>query len=214
MRETQSNAYRPGNALHGPITIALLVPCIPTSWSQGVSRPSEIEVEDYTKRAAVVGFEWVDQPVNQILLLRSAHAFCAIRFLSYRRANDSRSPTAFDTGDASQFAIYEISELALNGAAVLPGPVASKELDYRGMRGLGRLAFGVGDADIRCGGDKYSWMFPTGLLLKEEQADVSIAPTNWTNLNEVRDHSKLRWYQRDAQLQRARIVIPMENLPP
>jgi len=38
------------------VGIALLVLCVPTSWSDAASRPSQIATEeDYIKRAAVVG---------------------------------------------------------------------------------------------------------------------------------------------------------------
>lgn len=77
------------------------------------------------------------------------------------------------------------------------------------------MAFGVGNSDIRCGRDKYSWLFPTGLLLKKDQGYVSVAPTNWTSFNDVRlDNPKLRWYQRAPQQQRPFVVIPIEDLPP
>lgn len=183
--------------------------------AQLASRPPVTQVADYIKDSTLVGFEWIDQPLNRILLLRSRHITCAIRFLSYRRSNDARPPTSFDTGDASQFAVYEVAELSSNGSEILVGAVTRRELDYHGLRGLGRLAFGIGDNDIRCGRDKYSWLFPTGLLLKKDQSDVLVAPTNWTNFNDVRlDNPKLRWYQRDPHLQRPFIVIPMEELPP
>lgn len=181
--------------------------------AQPASRPPVKQVEEVIKVAAVVGFEWVDQPLNRILLLRGSRASCAIRFLSYRLDNDARQPTSFDTGEASQFAVYEVAELTADGTEI--GLAIRRELDFRGLRGLGRLAFSRGDDEIRCGRDKYSWLFPTGLLLKENQGDVSVAPTNWTDFKDVRlDNQKLRWYKRDPQLQRPFITIPAEELPP
>ncbi len=183
--------------------------------AHSANRPTNGEIEDYIKGAALIGFESVYQPLNRILLLRSSRTICAIRFLSYSRGPDARRATPYDTGDASEFAAYEMTELTFKGAEVLLGPVIHKELDYRGMRGLGRLAFGVGNNHIRCGGNKYSWLFPTGILLKEEHVEVSIAPTNWENFNNVRLNSpKLRWYQRDPQLERPFTVIPIGDLPP
>lgn len=150
--------------------------------------------------------------MNSILLIRNERATCAIRFLSYRRANDARPPTSFDTGDASRFAVYEIAEF-IHGPERAIEPVMRKELDYRGLRGLGRLAFNVGNNTISCGRHKYSWMFPTGLLIKKEQSDTFVAPTNWTSFDELRvDHPGLHWYQRDAQTKRAVIMLPKEEL--
>lgn len=194
------------------IELMLALPLVAVA--QSASRPSATKIEDYIKQSALVGFEWVDQPLNRVLLLHNNRTTCAIRFLSYRRAKDGRPPTSFDTGDASQFAVYEVAELTFNGSEMLIGAVIRRELDYRGLRGLGRLAFGVGDSDIRCGREKYSWLFPTGLLLKRDQSGVSVAPTNWTSFNDVRfDNPKLRWYQRDPHLQRPFIVIATEELP-
>lgn len=172
---------------------------------------SEVEIEEHIKRSALVGFEWVFQPLNRIILVRGRHSFCAIRFFSYRRANDNRPVTSFDTGEASEFAVYEVSELTIKGTEVVPSQAARKELDYRGMRGVGRLAFHRGDTEIRCGHDKYSWIFPTGIRLK---SDTSIAPTNWTSYGEIRlNHPKLHWYHRDERLQRPMILISQEDLP-
>jgi len=182
--------------------------------AQSASRPDIAQVEDYIKHSALVGFEWVDQPLSRILLLRNSRTTCLIRFISYHRANDSRPPTSFNTGEASQFAVYEVAQLTVHRSGIVVGPTIRKELSYRGLRGLGRLAFDVGDSDIRCGRERYSWLFPTGLLLKEEQNDVLIAPTNWQSFNDVRlNNPKLRWYQRDQQMQRSIIIIPMEDLP-
>lgn len=195
------------------VGILLALPLVAAA--QAASRPSATHVEDYIKGSAVVGFEWVDLPLNRILLPHRNRTTCMIRFLSYRRANDARPQSSFDTGDASQFAVYEVAELTFNGSEILIGPVIRRELDYRGLRGLGRFAFGVGDNDIRCGRDKFSWLYPTGLLLKKDQSDVSVAPTNWTSFNDIRlDSPRLRWYQRDPQLQRPFIVIRTQELPP
>jgi hypothetical protein len=191
-----------------------LIALAPLAASQATSRPSEAKVEEYIKRSALIGFEWVDQPLNRILLLRDRSGICAIRFVSYRRADDARSATSFDTGDASQFAVYETSQLTPSGSQTLPGPIVRRELDYRGMTGLGRLAFGVGNDDVRCGQRRYSWVYPTGILLKKEHDDVSFAPTNWTSFEKVRlDDPKLRWHQRDPQLQRPFLIVPVDDLP-
>ena len=194
---------------------SILVSHVQVATAQLASRPSVAEVEDYIKRSVLVGFEWVDQPLNRILLLRSDKAMCAIRFLSYRRNNDARVPTSFDTGDANQFATYEISEFVIAGSEVRPGPVVRKKLDYRGMRGIGRLAFHVGKTSIKCGRERYPWSFPTGVGLPRNRQGPAIAPTNWMGFDEVRiDHPKLRWYEVDPQLQRPFIAIPLEELPP
>lgn len=183
--------------------------------AQVESGPSKAEIEGYLKnQSALVGFEWAFQPLDRIILVKGPRSFCAIRFLSYRRANDGRPATSFDTGEASEFAIYEVSELAVKGMEVVHGPAVRRELDYRGMRGVGRLAFHIGDTELRCGRDKYSWIFPTGIRLKEIHADTSIAPTSWTSYGEILlDHPNLHWYQRDEKLQRPMIIVPQEDLP-
>jgi hypothetical protein len=189
--------------------------CASAAVADDASRPPEAQVEQYLQRAALVGFGWVDQPLNRIVLVRGPRATCAIRFVSYRRANDARPSTSFDTGDASEFATYEVSELRLSGAVPNPGPVARKALNYRGLRGVGRLAFRTGNTDLHCGRERYTWMYPTGLMLKDSKGGAAIAPTNWTDFSAVRmDHPKLRWFQADQELSRPMLVLPLDELPP
>jgi hypothetical protein len=213
--DVQISVSQPVSARNGFVGVALLAFCSQIVWSQNVSRPPEAEVEVYLQRAALVGFEWVDQSLNRIILLRDAHAVCAVRFLSYGRDNDVRPSTSFDTGDATQTAAYEAFLMPFGEAKNSAGPVVRRELDYRGLRGIGRLAFRTGNTTVRCGQGEYSWVFPTGVRLNERQDHVSFAPTNWTAFDEIRlDHPKLRWYQRDPKRQREFVVIPQEELPP
>ena len=193
---------------------APMVALVPIAGAQTASRPQTTQVESYIKGAAVVGFEWVDQPLNRFLLLRSDRSICAIRFLSYHRSNNARPPTSFDTGDASESAVYEISEITLNGAELVFGPVERKKLTYRGMRGLGRLAITVGETDIKCGRDRYPWSFPTGVGWRRGELGPTIAPTNWASFDQIHiNHPKLRWYEIDPQSRRPFVVIPLSDLP-
>lgn len=41
----------------------------------------------------IVGFSWVDLPLNQILLLNHKESFCAIKFNSFKRLYDSKEAT-------------------------------------------------------------------------------------------------------------------------
>src|SRR5690606_12529196 len=111
--------------------LSLLMVNPQTAAASPASRPSEAEVERHIQRSALIGFEWVDQPLDRIMLLRSGNSLCAVRFTSYHRADDARSPTAFDTGDASRYASYEISELVVSGPETRMGPAVRKELDDR-----------------------------------------------------------------------------------
>lgn len=182
---------------------------------QSTSRPPEAAVERLMNGSALVGFSWVDQPQNRILLIQNKRSTCAIRFVSYHRADNARPATSFDTGDAGRFAEYEVAEISQSGTAALIGAVERKELADRGLRGLGRIAFQAGDNQIRCGGEKYSWLFPTGLFWRKDQSDLMVAPTNWSNFNDVRlTHSKVQWFRRDPEQGRPFIVIPMEELAP
>jgi hypothetical protein len=76
------------------------------------------------------------------------------------------------------------------------------ELNKRPLRGIGRLAFQTGETNVRCGGFKLRWLYPTQVSFDSETrlADhgIELAPTRWTSIDAVQpDDPQLQWFRLD-----------------
>lgn len=66
-----------------------------------VSSPGREEVEKLIVDNTIVGFSWVSQPKNKILLIRNGTIRCAIKYLSFSRGHDEKQNSIFKAGSES-----------------------------------------------------------------------------------------------------------------
>lgn len=164
---------------------------------QSVSRPNVAVVEDIVGTQAIVGFEWVDQPLGRIVLIKTPRSICAVRFISFSR----------DDGIAQ--ARYDVATISSNGLA--QQKIVSRRLTDEGMLGFGHWAWRRGDHEILCGASRISWMFPTGVALI---GPIEVAPTAWTEFEQVNvNELELGWHHLDSSQTREFILIPVTSLP-
>lgn len=164
---------------------------------QSVSRPDVAVVEDVVETRVIVGFEWIDQPLGRIVLIKTPRSACAVRFISFSR------------DDGSTQAHYDVATISSNGLA--QKKIASRRLSDEGMVGFGHWAWRRGDHEIRCGTSRIPWMFPTGVALI---GSIEVAPTAWTEFEQVNvKEPKLGWYRLDSSQTRAFFLIPVTDLP-
>lgn len=166
----------------------------------GIGMAEDIEESKLRMHALVTWYD-ASAPLGKILLTRKDARVCAIRFKEYRRGNDAKTPTLFSSGEESVYAKYE---------CFCPGEgsrgfsnVTNGELSKGPLRGIGRLAFQTGEANVKCGGVKLPWSYPTrvsfqiyGTRLGDH--GIELAPTRWTDINEINlSDARLHWFRYD-----------------
>lgn len=185
-----------------------------TSSASVIADSERLNAEQVLQRlqtSAIVSFETVDQPLGRVLLIRGRNKVCALRFVSIRRLNDQREPTMFDSGDATSIAEYEFAEQNSESGENFSDP-DSRMLQYKGLRGIGHFSFRVGSDRIKCGVDELLWIYPTRILLQNDE--ISVAPTGWQRIGDVQlRNPKVTWYHRDPTTRRSRLFLPIETLP-
>ena len=139
---------------------------------------------------AIVGFSWIDQPLNRIVLIRTKRDLCAIRYLSFSRGHDSKNETAFTSGDESLFAEAEFYSKA-------KGTVIHLHLSHRPTSGFGKLILlNRSKSYIVCGKKRLLWEYPTATSLLSADPDVSLTSTQLSAFDKIRfDDPTLRWFQ-------------------
>ena len=156
----------------------------------------------------------IGAPVGRFLLVRKDSDLCGIRFTECHRGRDARPPTVFSSGEESLDAKYECVCQGQSGGGF--GPLTRGEVNKRASWGIGRLAFGGGDINVRCGRFELVWMYPTRVSFQAEGArlgdyGIEMAPTRWSTIGEVnvRD-ARLRWFRYDES--RKVTWIPADDL--
>lgn len=155
-----------------------------------VSRPNVDVVEKIIVKNAIVGFSWVDQPLNKILLIKNGKNNCAIKYLSFSRGNDSKKETAFNSGEESFYGeadFYSNSKKKINRL----------KLKRVQTTGIGKLIlFSHNNNYIFCGNEKLIWEYPTATSLLSDGGDVSLAVTRLDDFNKINfEDRNLEWFK-------------------
>jgi hypothetical protein len=192
-------------------SIAILVGAIMLAFGIGMAEDVD---ESRLRTHALVTWYDVGAPLGRFLLLRKDSSLCAIRFTEFHRGNDAKSPTVFSSGEESLDAKYECFCQSDRGGGF--GGATLGRVDKRASWGIGRFAFSSGDTNIRCGGFKLPWMYPTRVSFhidgtKLGDQGIELAPTRWSAINEVNvTDAKLRWFRYDEN--RKVTYIPIGDL--
>lgn len=161
-----------------------------------VSRPDLSVVEDLIAENAIVGFSWVDQPINKILLIKNGKHSCAIKYSSYSRLNDKRKSTVFRSGDETFFASADYM--------LMPNKrIKHLELKKSPLYGIGKLAYSPSNDSIRCGRAELFWSYPTGTFLWSDDVDTRLSPTSLQSFDEINfSDPDLEWfgYEEDRKI--------------
>lgn len=178
--------------------------------TKDIDRPAIDEVLKSIKENTIIGFSWIDAPLNKITLIRDDSSICAIRFISYGRGGDKESATSFSSGDESFFAEYEIystppSENSSVGNRQVM--IHKNKVNKGSTFGIGKLAFGGGNSTIKCGHSKFFWSFPTGVFITEKNKAMKFSPTKLSDFNLVNLESiNIIWYGYEEN--RKMLLIP------
>lgn len=172
------------------------------------SRPNADEVEKIIKKKSLIGFEWVDQPINKILLIKQGGNYCAIKFLSYSRARDKREPTIFSANEES----FSGNAVFVESKKGKPGKAKELRLTRKSPIGIAKIAYSSSNDILRCGKSRLMWLYPTGMVSLSVNPKASFAPTANEDFNELNFNStNLRWYSYDES--RKMELIPISELP-
>lgn len=150
--------------------------------SSVVDRPA-IEVVEATIRAhAIIGFSWIDQPLNKIVLIRTRDDLCAIKYLAFSKGREQRSEDG---------PFYAEAELYSRST----GTVRRLHLSQLPFRGFHPFVFGGGKPYFPCGHERLIWRYPTGTFISPG-SDVSLASTRLEDFSQIdfQDPS-LQWFR-------------------
>ena len=145
----------------------------------------------------------VGAPIGKILLMRKESNLCAVKFTSATRGNDKTRSTTFDSGDESFFGEYDWQQLSLlENQTVTLGPSGHRRLTQKALKGIGRLAFQLGDTTVKCGSFALTWGYPTSVSLyagaRRGNQGIEMAPTRWSDFRDVSlGDPNLKWYGYD-----------------
>jgi hypothetical protein len=179
----------------------------------GVGVAGEID-EAKLKTHALVTWYDAGAPLGRFVLIRKDTHVCAVRFTEYRRGNDAKPSTMFNSGEESFNAKYECASQVEWGRGF--GNVTTAEVSKGASWGVGRLAFQSGEMNVKCGPYKLPWMYPTRVsfhIFGTRLGDhgIELAPTRWSDIKEVDVSStRLRWFRYDEG--RKDTYIPIEKL--
>ena len=193
----------------------LLVP-LGVVHAQEVDRPPVEKVLSLIRENAVVGFSWVDEPLNKIVLVRTKTELCAIKFTSFHRRKSHQTPSFFRSGGEYFFADYDVvrTKIFAGTRVDLTGNVSHGHLSDLGLVGLGRMAWQRGETTIKCGDLALPWVYPTAVGMDEKSATAEYAPSNWADFSSVQmDDPSLRWYRYDASTSRPLEILSLSVLP-
>jgi hypothetical protein len=153
-----------------------------------VAAPEIEVVEQLIKSDSIVGFSWVSQPLNGILLIKTKNEYCAIKYTGYSRKGDKSESSVFKSGDESFDATIELWK---------PNWKAPKtiELSKRPFYGLGKIGFSPSNNRIRCGKSEFIWQYPTSTVILSKDTSSHLAPTLLNNFKDVDfEDRSLTWF--------------------
>lgn len=172
------------------------------------SRPSVDEIEKVIGEFTLIGFKWIDQPINKVLLIKNGQDHCAIKILSYKMFNDKKDPTIFSANEES-FLGEATFVTFKNGKSY---KFKTLHLSSKSPVGIGKIAYDSSQDIIRCGKARLLWRYPSAISLLSESNGTNLSPTANEDFNELNFNStNLRWYSYDES--RKMELIPISELP-
>jgi hypothetical protein len=207
---------------------------IVTMISMKVAFAEELRLEPNPDEVCVY-FSGVKMPLNRIILIRRENSFCALKFtrawleMDEERlkllADDIRlgGATAESARESAEkrYADYD-SYFNRNGAPDFSNGIIQKKegtASLLPLRGAIRpFIYQPGNGCVECGSFKLLWSYKTGVSFipvgKSSSArdyGIELAPTPWTDINEVNiNDSRIKWYRYDDK--RKRVFIPINGL--
>lgn len=155
-----------------------------------VSRPNVEVIEKLVRENTIIGFSWIDIPLNKILLIKNGKNRCAIKYLSASRGEDRKENTPFRSGAESFYGVAELFELPSQEV---------KKLNLRILpsRGIGRwILYSPSRNDFRCGRGKLYWGYPSATTIWSDDKGTSLAATSLEEFEEVNfEDPNLRWFE-------------------
>ncbi len=183
------------------------------------SRPDWKVVVHHIKHEALVGFDWVDQPTNRIILIRTQNYLCAVKFASFHTGHHVHKANFFHGDGVSTYAKAKWVEFNLEPqkAMLRKAKPRSISLSSYPQVGIGRLSTQLGHDYIKCGGSRVPWSYPTGLSLalyfNVAETHIQLAPTAWTSFADINlADPRLKWYSYDENNDKV-MAIPIALLP-
>lgn len=153
-----------------------------------VAAPEVEIIEQLITSNSIVGFSWVSQPLNKILLIKTEKEYCAIKYIDYSRQGDKSESSAFKSGDESFDAIIELWKSDWKE----PKRV---ELSKRPFYGLGKIGYSPSSNRIKCGKSEFIWQYPTSTVILSKDKSSRLAPTPLNNFEKVDfDNMELTWF--------------------
>ncbi len=161
-----------------------------------ISRPSLGEIIDLIQQGkTVVGFSWIDLPLNQVVLLRGSSSICGFKFVSYETKNDEKNPTVFDDGSNTKLAMAEFFDYESKTHSKI-------QLNKKSAIGIGRFNKSRGNYIIRCGSYEYLWSYPTGISTLSHDKQLAFAPTESNDFIKINAlSSEYKWFEYDPKRQ-------------
>lgn len=174
-----------------------------------IVRPPIEMVRKIIKNNILVGFSWVDMPLNKILLIRNNNDFCALKFTYMKRGNDSKEATSFNSGEESFEAKYDFLSWHAKANSQISLISKDNKLELNAAIGIGRLSYQPGNSTIKCGNAKLLWQYPAAVLLFGRDMETMFSPTTLTEFDGISlSTHKAVWYGYDEK--RKMIKIPIK----
>lgn len=146
------------------------------------SRPPIEVVEATIRTHTIIGFSWIDQPLNKIVLIKTRKDLCAIKYLSYSSGPEQRSEDGPFYGEAE---LYSRSKDAVRRLHLTQFP----------FRGFHPFVFGGGKPYFQCGHERIFWIYPTGTNLGPD-TDASLASTQLEDFSKIDfQDPHLQWFR-------------------
>jgi len=161
-----------------------------------VSRPDYSIVEKLIVNYAVVGFSWVDLPLNKLLLIKAGNAQCAIKYNSYWKGHDKKEASIFSSGEESLYAKAEFVRLRKGDFS----KVKKFEFSKIAPTGIGKVAYDSSNDIIKCGDERLLWQYPTALVALSLSSNIYMAISELENFDLVSfDDPELSWHSFESE---------------
>lgn len=173
--------------------VALLVMAPPIALASDISvegagsRPDVDVVKATIATHAIIGFSWVDQPINKIVLIRTRKELCAIKYLSFSRGRDQQPSIQSKSEDGPFYGEAELYSGSMRRVRRL-------HLTQFRFKGFHPFVFGGGRPYFQCGRERLIWGYPTGTFLLPD-SDASFASTQLEDFSKINfQDPNLQWY--------------------
>jgi len=175
---------------------------------KNIVRPPIDIVREIIKNNILIGFSWIDMPLNNILLIRNNDFICAIKFTYFKRGNDSKEATSFHSGEESFEAKYDFLSWHVKNNPQTGLISRGNKLELNAAIGIGRLSYQPGNSTLKCGEAKLLWQYPSAVLLFGKDMNTLFAPTIFSEFDKIYlSSSETVWYGYDEKRKMIKISI-------